>query len=182
MKGLIKLGLLCMAFIFASGCAKIPKPIGPDDTLLVGKIELKVRGYHDSAVTINGKHNSSIEITFRNMETRKTFKVWSKQQGVFYATQLEPGVYIIDAIGFKERDSIGSWTALTWERPVGLVQIIVEKGAVANLGSLLWLADKTEGEYGVFQTQPPEEFYQALSEKFPDSKWMERPWNHVFLH
>jgi hypothetical protein len=179
MKKITVLGVLLLTLLTVTGCAKIPGPKGPDDTLLIGRIHLEIRGYDDSAVSINGKRKSGIEITFREMKTRESFTVRSKQEGLFYKAQVKPGTYFIDSIRFKKTDSIGSWSSLGWDQPLGLFAINIEKGVVTNLGSIFWLADKVKGRYGVIQDQSPEDFRQVLAEEFTGNQWLNRPWNHI---
>ncbi|NLY88944.1 MAG: hypothetical protein GX085_04910 [Firmicutes bacterium] len=165
---------LLLAAVFLAGCAKIPEPDGPDDSLLIGVINLEARGYREkSDMRIDGEHSRNITITFCDVITGKEYKVKTGEAGLFWSNEIPTGNYYLKTLHFElERDNYKYWI----RRGFSSATLPVRPGRVTNLGALLWYSDAEKEEERIRQVKTPEQLRNELQRKFPESAWYEREW------
>lgn len=187
MKNSVKLMVLIVLFVFVislAGCKFEPK--NQNDSLIIGKIDLKMVGFDSSEKLlnqrVNGKHTGAINITFSNENIRKNYYVMTDRQGFFYIYNPQPGTYNITKMQFKV-DAGSGWTQIT-DSSERLLHIKVEPTKVVNLGNMIWIATSVDSRHfnSRLQLDPnPEQLKELFAQKFPDSLWMERTWvNFIF--
>ncbi len=177
--------ILLLFTITMAGC-RLSEPTKPTDSLLIGKITLVMRGFDSSEnmlkQRVNGNQSRGINISFRDMETGKTYCVMTDGQGFFYIVNPKPGIYDITQLGFKLEAGAG-WMQIT-DKSGFPIHVMVKPGEVFNLGIIQWLAvTNKEQSIHFFSTIKPDDHPEQLKalfeERFPNSLWLQRTWEDV---
>jgi hypothetical protein len=181
MKNLGKLLVLFVLLLSLAGCAAIPNPSKPTDSLLVGRMTLEAKGADSfSGTSVNGNQKSGINITLLNSDTQKEYKLIT-HMGFFYLLNPDPGKYIISKLSFESDSAGGSWANVWWSPRYRLPFILVDSGKVINLGSLQWTFEKYGNSF--FSTikieGTPEELKTMFTENYPKSLWLDREWVNI---
>ncbi|MCQ2586118.1 MAG: hypothetical protein MJ185_11055 [Treponema sp.] len=88
------------ALLTLASCASNPKgkitrcePKGTEFTMLCGVITAECTGYENymHEVTLNGTHKKGIELTIRDLTTKKEYKVKTEEHGFFYLPKAQVG-------------------------------------------------------------------------------------------
>lgn len=88
------------SFLMLASCASNPKgkvtkcePKGTDFTMLCGVITAECTGYdkYMGEISLNGLHKKGMEVTIRDLTTKKDYKVKTEERGFFYLPKAEVG-------------------------------------------------------------------------------------------
>jgi hypothetical protein len=167
------------------GC-RLSEPTKPTDSLLIGKIALVMQGFDSSEnmlnQRVNGSQSRGINVTFRDMETRKIYCVMTDGEGFFYIVNPKPGIYDITQLEFK-LEAGGGWIQITDKSEIP-IHVMVQPGEVFNLGIIQWLAatNKQQSIHFFSTVTPddhPEQLKDIFEKKYPNSLWLQKNWVNV---
>ena len=176
-----------------NGCAttsKIKEPTSPDSTLLVGRIRLDVTGFAGGFQVLNGWYTEQIEVYLVNALTEELITVKSHgSKGLFYITDLEPGVYLIAGFEkFINEQYRGIPLPVTLGYPIlDHPHFYVTDGCVNNLSDIEWRARFVEGQTWIDSKADSWHLfinnYQIVEEwlgsTYPESEWNNMIWIDV---
>lgn len=177
--------LSIISLLLCLGCTKdLPlEPTGPDDTLVVGRIKLEATGFKSEPdmPSVNGVHESGIELTFEDTASEEPLVMTSKSGGLFFAKGLQPGMYRLAKLFIKISGKYGYVTMGTSFRQSQVI-FPIEPAKVTNLGCLTWVADDISGGSQIRQEYAPGILHDFVLDKYPESAWLAREWLDVDIN
>ena len=180
--------LIVLFCILMFSCASKPvEPENDSDSLIVGQIFLKARGFNNAnSVSINGKHFDNIELVFENQTTGKRIVVMSRgflgseeTPGFFYFRGENNSTYELKKMIYKHKNLVGggSWVQLT-SRSRGFV-FDISSGKVFNIGKLIWVSIYKKSNRLI---QNSSKIKNSFSKIYKESKWNNFKWEDIKVY
>lgn len=145
---LVKILLGTAVAVMLVSCASIPKKVKPGDTLVIGRIEVDIKGAQNfEDVEFNGRFHDGIELTIMESKTKKEKTIYPDEDGFFYISGLkahEP--YQIKSMKITRYGYSGA--SMWHELPVaGAKNFIPYDNIVVNIGCLNYDIDYEANYY-----------------------------------
>jgi len=161
------------------GCLSLPEPDSKKQTLVVGMINLQVKGVTGSVSnTINGTNKMGIEISLQELTGYKIYTMLSGTEGLFYSTNIPQGTYGIIQLYLKVESSSGG-ASLTTSYAITTHRIEIVNGKVNNLGiiTLDFVSDGGSGGKSTLNYNRDYEQVRTLfRQKYSSSNWNQKEW------
>ncbi|MCR4954242.1 MAG: hypothetical protein K6A43_09230 [Treponema sp.] len=167
--------LTLLAAVFISSCSSIPKTVKPGDTLVIGRVEAYVHGYKQyEDVKFDGRILGNMEITVRNVKTRKSFVVKTDKDGCFIINNCKPHEqYALE--GYKlQIISNSGYSRTVWVTLSYPPTFIAYDNQVINVGGIYLDFD---GEKNVAFYEVKNHYYvkQFFEDFAAESEWADKP-------
>jgi hypothetical protein len=125
--------IVFICIIAITGCSTIPKYNGSKQTMLLGKILF----FDDTMDVSKGLQLRGIEVTFRNKDSMKVYKMKTNNDGMMFSLNIPNGKYILKEIDYygsigNKKFDVGYYDAVKYPE----FEIIEEK--INNLGIIKW--------------------------------------------
>lgn len=116
------------ALLVLSSCASNPngkvtrcEPKGTDFTMLCGVITAECTGYENfmGEVTLNGTHSKGMEVTIRDLTTKKEYNVRTEKNGFFYFPKAQIGhsYKLVNVHLEKQNKNCYYWQDFNFDQP-----------------------------------------------------------------
>ncbi len=176
------IGLLAV-IVLISGCITTTKfksePKDPTATLVIGRVEFNIKNFESfHGVSVNGVHTKNVQLDFINQSTDEKRLIQSfGENGFFYSTKLEPGVYKIDKVYYRltsKKARVSIWVGTSTENHVEIL-----RGKVNNLGYIDAARDGSLRTASYDANKDYAETRKLFGEIYYESGWLSYDWTDV---
>jgi hypothetical protein len=175
--------LSSLILLFLTSCVSMSDISANSSNLTVFQVGFDIREWEgNNQAFILKKHYKDTVVTLYNLETKRTksFQVFS-QNGVYYTTKIEPGIYYIQEMKLKMNfGNYTSWLRAGTNTKESVFKI--EKGVVNNLGTLLYIVKVKKNNRNGWQFSANQNYNNikaVFKKEHGSSEWNSRAWRNV---
>lgn len=157
---------VAVMLVFMNSCASLPKTIGEDDSLVIGKVKIYAHDY--DYITVNGNDvYFKTEVTIKDTITGKLYTKYTDKEGFYYFLNLPVGhTFSVEKIMIQD-----NYGGSVWINQPGFYPFAPQREKVCNLGYVYLEFDGKNNRcnWHLIDSHSPKTDLWAMNE---DSEWM----------